>query len=406
MNNLLKTIQKYWTDAPFTNVLFWVCIIGTVLLIFTLSFVIRKMLWKNSNQKLQTTFLVYKSRIFSSYIVAGVVVLWACICWVSNYYVTTDLRLCHILMLFISLLIPVLSGLSLRGHYNSSNSFQNISTTSITLSDYEENKKIAKKEFQKLKRFGLIGLLGFIGLVAVGFRTKTLISIIIDDSGSMGPALEIGRNALGRTLAKNDDTYTKFIVTSFGDGNPSPSSPYANFSGLMAVTAPNLIDAKTINCQSVSEALSYINTLQPLKQYGLNQAVWQNYLISNQESSAGYYDNKLLLIITDGIEYHKGWYDKAFCDESVPLMDLYGNNVYLIDLFDRSRQLPGEVNGFYEMMQSCFPENIYSGLSLEDYSFAIDKVIGTYILDPTFIYFIGIMYVLMYTIFLLINPKS
>lgn len=405
---LWKAITSYWSNTQLADWQFWTYILGALLLTWLIAVLLNKFLIKpQGNDELKKVFFIHRSWIVSAFIVAGSIIGLMCFWWAKNKYSRNHLEFSHLIALILVLTVPIISAIRLRSLF----SHQDLKEiTPQAISNEEENRLtlIARKGFFKNRLSILIGALGFLGLLMLLYRPVVMVSIVIDDSGSMGQSLKIGTDALTQTFSKFDPKYTQVVITSFGKSNPQANTPYPNFSSLSKVTDVGKLDANTIVCASLDDATNYVAGLQPDKGLGLNQAVWQNFLHTktkyNEDSTI--YGDKVLLIITDGLEYNRQWYNKTLCDPSTGLSGFYEDNIHWIDLLDRNSLTDTQFDGFNQMMKECYANNIYPGLDLENYMGALSSVLNDFELDWRLIYWMIFFFVLLSLIFFLIEPQK
>ncbi|MEA5259148.1 hypothetical protein VB264_15230 [Arcicella aquatica] len=377
-------------------------VFGSLVLSYFVGIVLNKQLVKRKDgdtesRILKEEFYVHRSHIYAGYstmlLSIGIIGYY----WSSGKYGYKHLESTHLLMLIACACYSIFWFLKLKEYYTAS-SLRKIVEQPTSEEEHNDFSIKAKKAFDKSKRWVLILFLGAVAFLYSFSRPLTLISIVIDDSGSMGNALAIGKDAITETMNRLSGRYTDIFITSFGIGNPTPEGPHTSFSELARIkriTNRN-IDAKTQFCDDPNEASEFVASLIPDKGFGLNQAIWHNYIKTKEyltSVDSSNYQDRIMLIITDGEEFSRAWYDTTFCSPQYDFNRIYGKNVYMIDL----HQSPNSVDvnatgGFRTVMRECYGnEHIYNGFEQSDYIDALNYVLKPYELDDRLVFWVVII---------------
>ncbi len=414
MEDLFKAFYGYWTESNLAEWHFWTYPIASILLVWLLTIVLSKTLFKPNQQNndqanpeiFKKVFYIFRAAIWATFITMGLLIFGVCYWWAKGLYGNLNLEFSHLLSFILLWVIIIVLNYRLAIYYKKA-TIREIVSPPISNNMQGTHSLKARKGFVKNRWAIIPGALGFLGLLLLYLRPVSLISIVIDDSGSMGPSLEIGKRALAETFRNFDPNYTKIVITNFGENISKETDPYKNFDALSKVKETNKVNAHTQICNDISEANNFINILGATKQLGLNHAIWQNFLTTQRVSKESpVYGEKVLLIITDGLEYDRSYYNKTLCDANVELDPFYEGNIHWIDLYDRGVKVEPAFNGFYTMMQECYPANVYPGLTMEDYTVAVQSALNKFELDYRLIFWLVILFIIGTIWLFLIRPKS
>lgn len=406
MKNLeyyLSGFNFYTRNIPSgTEMILWV--LGSLLVSYGFGFLLNRLVVKRKNEIgqnknneesiLKEEFFVHRAHIYSGYVTMLLTILIIGWFWSHGEYGYKHLESTHLLMMISCAGYSIFWFIKLKKYYTSA-SLRYIVEQPTSEEEHNDFAKRAKKAFDKSKHLVFILLVGVITFLFSFNRPMTLISIVIDDSGSMGNALAIGKDAITETMNRLSGRSTDVFITSFGKSNPKPESPHTSFSELARITKikDRNIDAKTQFCDDPAEASEFVASLIPDKGYGLNQAIWHNYIKTKEHLASvdsSNYKDRVMLIITDGDEFNRAWYDSTLCSPQYGFNRVYGKNVYMIDLHQSPNTVDANTNGgFRVVMKECYGnDNIYNGFEQSDYIDALNSVLSPYELDDRLIFWV------------------
>lgn len=403
MDDLFKNFSIYVKNAEFGSLEFWITPIVTVFLIWLLTMVGPKLF--SNRKRLKTIFVIHNVLICASMIVASVLIGLICYLWSFNYFSVRPIQLSMLFSLFISLLIPVLSFLSLRNYFTSE-SLKEIVPRPKTKNHRDNTITETRKVYGRNKLFYLILIPGFLVLFFALNRGQNLISIVYDNSVSMDNKNAI--EALSETF-DNLDQNNEIVLTTL-DGLTSDSLGKNFYGGkktineILAVT--NYLRLQGGNVSSFNDPISAKNGLYQLtnKSIGspLCESIWKSFLFSQETKSYTTYKNKVLIIITDGgdnvvetIHSGKFFFDiEAFAECYSP------DKVFVIDYSE------GTTNAFLQKFRESGCESYNVGNSKQDYLNALDNALNSFKNNWYLIYWMVIVVALMTMISLFIEPKK
>lgn len=406
----MKSLEYYLSGFNFytrnipsgTETILWV--LGSLLISYAIGFLLNHFVVKRNNRNaegkiIKEEFYVHRAHVYAGYITMAITLLVIGWYWSNGEYGHRHLESTHLLVLIACGGYSIFWFLKLRRYYTPS-LLRYIVEQPTSEEEHDDFSKKAKNAFDKSKRLVFILFIGAITFLFSLKRPMTLISIVVDDSGSMGNALVVGKDAITETMNRLSGSYTDIFITSFGKSDPKPESPHASFSELARITkiSNKNIDAETQFCDDPAEASEFVKSLSANKGYGLNQAIWHNYIRTKEYLSAvdsSNYVNRVMLIITDGDEFSKAWYDATFCSPQYGFNSIYGDNVYMIDLQAQNAIDVNTNGGFKAVMRECYGnDNIMNGFEQSDYIDALNTVLSPYELDDRLVFWVMLISIL------------
>lgn len=379
----------------------WLPIIITLLAIFLLSIIISK--FSFVAKKTTKSFSVSKSIFISSMLSVLVWISIGCYSWANDFKGIIDVsyRFGILLSVIISFLIAIVILSRLRIVFTR-HKLKHLTIQPITEISEFNKYLFLKKAFDKIKYWLIIPALGFLFL---GFYQiqYNLISIVIDSSGSMGGGeLDKGKEALINTLEQLDFISTDFVISVSPHENEKECPGYTDFRQLLKIRNPDKLCSYTVLFTNESP-VEFIRNLDADGNEYIFYAIWQNYLISEQlvADNLKAYDNKVSIIISDFRDADENYFNADICDEAYGFDGFYNGNCFLIDLKE------GTPEKFVSEFKKCYPDNVYNGHNIDDYSFALEDIFKdlkgkTYY----FIIWLATFYVICSFIIIFINPKK
>lgn len=299
MNELLNSFGQYYRDAEFGTLPFWAFPLGTVFLIWLLTNISLKFTTKKEN--LKTVFIIYRSWIIWSLIIAGVIISLICFMWTQNLFSKHPLQLSLLISLFIAMSIPVICIFKLRKYYTF-DGIKEITGQPKTPTQLDKTITSIKKVFRKNKLYFLIPLLGFTLLLFSLNRGENLISIVFDNSGSMSNsnAVEALSETFDNLQGNNQITLTTLegltLIDSFIVGGKNSLNEIMSVNKSSELKAGNVISFN--NSEDAKNALTQIS--DQCKGSPVCEGIWKTYLHLKETKPNQEYKNKLLIIISDG----------------------------------------------------------------------------------------------------------
>lgn len=405
MEELFKHFGSYIRTAEFDTLNFWLFPIGTVIIIWVLTMVSIKLINKKK-KGVKTVFRIHKHWICCSIIIATIIIGLTCYWWATNYFNNHPLQLSMLISLFIALIFPIISFSKLRSFFTAED-IREITDQAKTPSQFDETLTFAKKEYRKKRLCYLILLAGFLFLLFSLNNGKNLISIVFDNSGSMD-----GRNAI-EALSETFDNLgnNNEIVLTTLEGLDADTTRYIlDVDKIFATKKAS--DLKAGNVQFFTDPIAAKNGLNITNNcWGspICESIWKSFLLTKESKTAESYSNKLLIVITDGMDNAYGSLSKSrfFFDQS-EFAEFYNpENVFIIDYSDETLigQLTGEnlfMNKFQE--SGCEVYNVVN--SKDDYINALNAALNSFVSNWFLIFWVIIISAIMTLIAMLIGPKK
>lgn len=403
MDDLFRNFSIYVKNAEFGSFEFWITPIFTVLFIWLLTIVGTKLF--SNRKKIKTIFVIHNILICVSLIVASVLVGLICYFWSLNYFSATPIQLSLLFSLFIALLIPILSFLSLRNYFTTE-SLNEIAPQPKTKNQRDETITETRKIYGRNKLCYLILIPAFMFLLFALNRGQNLISIVYDNSFSMDNKNAI--EALSETF-DNLDKNNEIVLTTL-DGLTSDSLGKNVYGGkktineILAVT--NYLRLQGGNVNSFNDPISAKNGLYQLtnKSAGspLCESIWKSFLFTNETKSNTTYKNKILIIITDGGDnvVQSMLSGKFFFDVEAFAQSYSPDKVFIIDYSE------GTTNPFLQKFRESGCESYNVSNNKQDYLDALDNALNSFKNNWYLIYWLVIVVAIMTMISLFIEPKK
>ncbi len=399
MNDFFKSIYAYCKEAQLDSLWFWVVPIFTILLIWLMTTFGLKIFAKQ--RKLKTVFFVNRSWIISSLIVAGIIISIICFCWSKNYFVQNHLQLSFLIALTISMFIPILRLLFLKSYYTKE-SIKEITDQPKTLTQFNNAVILVKRSYRKNKLFFLIPAFGFLFLLFYLYQGTNLISIVYDNSGSMiqNNAIDALSETFDNLQENNEITLTTldgFTTQDDPSGKPSMKelfciNRFSSLKGGNVVSFNNPVEAKN----GLSQA-SNVCFGSPIC-----ESIWKTYLFIKETKTNQIYKNKLLIIITDGLDNigESLKVGKFFFDDGGFVEWFPPENVFVIDYSG------GVSSSFMQRCQSAGCDIYPAENNKQAYLDALDNALQSFKNNWYMVYWTIFIYFLFSIIGLLIQPKK
>ncbi len=404
MDKFFKSFGAHYRESQFDSVVFWAFPVLTILLIWVLAVLAPKVFSKR--HKLKTIFIINRAWIAGPLIVAALLIGLTCYWWTQNYYAEHPYQFSLLLSLFIAMLVPLITLGRLRNYY-STEGMKEITDQPKTPSQLDEAITFLKGAFRRTKLFYLLPVAGFLMLLFTLNKGTNLISIVLDNTPSQGDSFKDAKDALDQTIAKLDNN-NQIVITTFSGNSTTKDSfdeiiknnKYAPSVDVSASFAAN------------GDAITYLSSLSliPAGTAGspIQETIWQNFLFAKQSTENTTLKNKILLIITDGVENQVPQIaNKSFCASEDFNSYFSPENVFVIDYFTNSVDTADVLRNmlFTQNATNC-AYDVQKGSTKDDYSFALEQILNSFQNNWYLIYWTIAIFSIMTIIGLLINPKK
>jgi hypothetical protein len=398
MEDLLRSFGYYIKAAEINSFEFWIYPIGTLVFIWLLTLIGLKILSKG--KKLKTVFIIHNFWICNSILIGTIIIGLICYRWSINYFSYRPIQLSLLLSLFIALLIPLISLFSLRRFFTNED-LKEIASQPKTQNQLEETITHSKKIFKKTKLLYLVLLIGFIFLLFSLQKGKNLISIVFDNSGSMERKNAI--EALSETF-DNLDKNNEIILTTLDGLGENSSGAKSSLNEILGIDDYNKLQGG--NVVSFTDPISAKNGLNQITNqcWGspICESIWKSFLFIKDVKANNSYNNRLLIIITDGDDNigNTILINKFFFDDETFVSIFPTEKVFLIDYSD------GKTNPLLQRFSDSGCESYIVTNNKLDYNEALDSALKSFKNNWYLIYWVIIITVLMSIIALLVEPKK
>lgn len=399
----------------FSNDLFdkslWFPILITLLSVYLLIIILSK--FNFISEYGNKIFIIAKGYIISCMLVASVLIAIATYSWSIDFkgYFDLSFRFVFIISLSLVFILAFIKYLKLRNYYTR-NTLKNITVQPVTALQENTIYMVLKRAFDKFKLWLILPILGFIFLFSVK-ENKTLISIIIDASGSMTDGrLDAGKEGLKKTLQGINSITTDYIISVTPHQEEDECPEYITLSEILQQTNPERFCSYTAAPFSGELPIDFINNISPYE--GINSdhahvlfALWQNYLIAKQfvDDNQKEYQDKIMLVVSDFHDRDLGnalntFFDTNICNDTYGYSEFYSDKAFIINLNEKRET-------FVSKFEDCYPNAIYDGYNIEEYSNAIEDIFGD-VQSKTwyFVIWLGVLYLLFLILFFSVNPKK
>ncbi len=398
MKVLFNNFGKYIKTAEYSSIEFWLFPIVTILVIWLITIIGLKIFSKR--KKLKSIFIIHKAWICSSLIVATIIIGLICYWWSINFFSEKPLQLSLLISLFISLIISIISFLSLRRYFTIDN-IKEIVQQPKTQNQLEETITYTKKTYRKKKLCYFILLVGFLMLFFVLNKGQNLISIVFDNSGSMES--KNATEALSETF-DNLDKNNEIMLTTLEGLNENSVGGKSSLNEILAIKKySNLQAGNVVFFPDPASAKAGLNQISN-QCWGspICESIWKSFLFIKETKANDNYKNKLLIIITDGVDNVSNTIlnNKFFFDNQDFVEYFPQDKVFIIDYSG------GAMNPFLQKFQDegCNSYNVTN--DKQDYINALDTALKPFKNNWYLIYWTIIITGLMTLIALFIQPKK
>ena len=401
MNNIVQFFLKFGQYAKEADIL-WTFLIPaiTLAMIWLLTFVGLKIFDKTG--RLRTVFMIHKTLIVVSLLIAFVLVSIICYCWSKNLFAESHLELAFISSLLITFSVPIASFSILRNYWEKTK-VNEITNQSISAEQAKSNIPIINKAFNKNKIYYLLPLIGFLFLLFSLNKGTNLISLVFDNSGSMD--MTNSYNALNETFSKLDNNNEIIITTLNGLSDTWGANGGMSVKEIMnEKTSSKLKAGRNYAFNNPIEAKNNLNSILMSDEvvYGspICEAIWKMWLFTKESKVNIQYKNKLLILISDGDDNCVKSIDKFFHDDTEFTEYYTPENTHVVDY-----STDGEgavIKKFQDNGATVYP----AVTSIEDYLSALDDALLSFQNNIYLIVWTIVICVLGTIIGLVITPKK
>ena len=400
MNEFFNSLAEYWSEAQFGSFSFWVLPLITLAVIWVLTIVGLKIFI--ARKRLKTVFLVMRAWSISAMIAALILVASICYLWTRDFFSQHPLELSFLLALVIALLVPLINLLFLNGYYNTEG-IREITTQPKTPLQLESTISSLKRAFGKNKLVLLMPMAGFMLLLLALNQGNNLISIVFDNSESMENNNAI--QALSETFHNLDENNEIILATLEGLQAEDGSDGKSSLDEIMAVQqSPQLKAGNVVSFDSPGAAIGGLGRISnECIGSPICETIWKSYLFAREVKPDESYDNRLLVVITDGEDNLVGeslltggfLFDDAAFSEYFP-----SERVFIIDYSS------GKSNPLMQRFRNSGSDIYNVENNKEDYISALDNALQKFMSDWNLIYWVIFIYALFALITLIIQPNK
>lgn len=399
MNDFIKSFSTYCREAQFDSLPFWAIPFFTILFIWLLTTIGLKIFTKH--KKLKTVFVANRGWIISSLIAAAILIGLICFWWSTNFFAHHPFQLSLLISLTIAMLVPVLVMINLRNYYTQEG-IKEITDQPKTANQMDATITLTKNAFSTNKYYFIIPVIGFLFLLFYLNKGTNLISLVFDNSGSMTQTTAI--EALSETF-ENLDENNEIILTTL-NGFTSPDDPAGKHSmkDLMLVNKSSGLKAGNVvsfnNPQEAKGGLS--QTSNPCFGSPICEATWKTYLFIKETKANQTYKNKLLIIITDGVDNIDATLKsgKFFFDDESFSEYFATENVFIIDYSN------GVTSSFMQRFQSAGCDVYPAENNKQAYLNALDNALQSFKNNWNLVFWTVAIFSILTILGLLIQPKK
>jgi hypothetical protein len=399
MKDFFTSFSSYCREAQFGTLIFWAFPLCTIFFTWFLTTIGLKLFTKR--KKLKTVFIANRAWIISSLISALILISLICFWWSKNFFAQHPYRLSLIISLTIAMLIPILAQFNLRSYYTQEK-IKEITDQPKTINQLDATITTTKKSFGINKLYYIIPVFGFLFLLFFLYKGTNLISIVFDNSGSMRQSNAI--EALSETFDNLEENNEIVLTTLNGPKYVPHATTKPTITELLQITKSFEINAGNISF--FSNPLEAKNALGQIAGFEccspICESIWKTYLYLKETKLNNNYKNKLLIIITDGVDdltesikVGKFFFNNQGFSEYFP-----PDNVFIIDYSN------GSPTPFMQRFQSAGCDIYPAEDSKQAYIDALDNALQAFKNNWCLIYWTILIFSLLTVIGLIIPPKK
>lgn len=403
---LIQELKQYFTQSSYNDPGFWIYPAGALALVYVLAVLLIKQ--RNAASPNSRMLHILSNLVLAGVITSAITGGLGLFFWATGRYQAEPLQLSHLLSLALALGVSVWALSSLAGQQTQED-FKNLVEQPKTQFERDRSVKLVRNSYSKLKTFAwLIPLAAALALLPLFYQQKEkLLCFVIDNSFSMEQPLQMGKNALSRTIQQfKEDTH---VTLSYFDNREVVTS----LGQLLATQSSSGLAGTVISFEA--DRTSALNQVQAIPIAGkgspICELIWKTYLFAKDASVERNYDEKYLVLITDCVENVISDEDlTGFLCDSPEFEEFFQSaNVRVVQLEDRNFTHPNGQNldsggKLLDKAQAC-GYTILDG-SLSSYDESIDTIANEVTNDYVFPIWVVILYVLYALILLALNQRQ
>jgi hypothetical protein len=400
MIEFLNSFGEYWSEAEIGSLSFWVLPLITIAAVWILTIVGIKIL--SGRKRLKTIFLIIRGWVISAMIVALILVASITYLWTQDFFSQRPLELSFLLSLFIAMAVPLIAMIVLTGYY-STEGMKEITSQPKTPLQLESTISSLKRAFGKNKLAMLIPVAGFSMLLFALDRGNNMISIVFDNSESMENSNAI--QALSETFNNLDENNEIILSTLEGLQAQDGSDGKSTMQEIMDVQRYSQLKAgNVVSFDSPDAAVSGLSRISnECIGSPICETIWKSYLFSRETKPDAAYDNKLLVVITDGEDNLVGEniLTGRFLFDSPEFSEFFSpERVFIIDYSGSAS------NPLMQRFRNSGSDIYNVENNKEDYISALDNALQKFMSDWNLVYWVIFIYLLFAVIGLIIQPRK
>lgn len=400
MIKILKNFALWCVESDPRQFSFWAIPIGSLLLVWLLTIVLVKVLRPRTRMK--KVFVIGRTTLLSSFIVAAVLIACICLGWSENYFATHPWQIPLLTGLALVMCVPVVILMSLRGHFTR-DGLRNITDQPKTPTQLNATITQTKRAFRSAKLLYAIPLAGFLFLLLSLWQGTNLISIVYDNSASMEQTT--ATEALTQTFTNLQDN-NEIVFTTL-DGKADSTIDVSGMTLKSITSVQKSSGLKSGNVSSFPNPTEAIGGLSQINNecYGspICEGIWKSYLYIQETKANQEYAHQLLIVMTDGNDNYLGeslasgpflfddpGFDAMFPSEKVFIIDYSG----------------GTPNPFMTRCEAAGCDIYPAANSVDDYLAGLDNALKSFKNNWSLIWWALFFFGLPALLGLLIQPKK
>ena len=335
-SNLWGVLTAYWANANMLGIKFWIVPLCTLAFLFTALFIVTKILNRERSSQgnldeaggarkinLSNLFGIRHAWIIAASLTALGLVIWIAILGQKGAAFRSDHDLSTIISLTFVAFCPLVSLWKLRGSFTR-HRLKNLAPQAHT--PVEEHRTVLRlnKAFKFTKLWMLIPFLGLLILFTPGLAKRSIVAIMLDNSGSMSDSISRARTVLEEILPEFPKG-SLFVITTFSTAGEKES-----MEEIMAVNAASIgeLSGEIFETEDPGDAIAYIDGIATDQASPVCEGIWKTFLhVEGADPSS--YPNRLLLVVTDGGE-------SANLNLGEPETQFFGSNEDFLAVFPKS----------------------------------------------------------------------
>jgi hypothetical protein len=401
MDSIVQFFLSFGQYAKDANIL-WTVLTPLLTLVAIYLFTIGGLSISVKKYKFKRVFLIHKSLIISSLLVAMVLVATLCYNWSKNLFAESHLELAFLISLLLSFVVPIVSFAVLRGYWEKTR-VNEIVEQPISAEQARNNIPFINKAFNENKIWYLLPLIGFLFLLFSLNRGTNLISVVYDNSTSMDGNNAI--DALSKTFESLDKN-NEIIFTNLNNNQSQLDNCKRTLQDIFAIKQSSTIKAGLCSIYDTPESAkqNFQSTFAESLGSPICEVIWKMWLFTKEYKGNNEYKNKLLIVITDGddlIVKDDLKRNSKFLFDNIEFAEYYTpDNTHIIDYSEGGDGIV--IKKFEESGAIVYP----AVASVDDYLSALDDALLSFQNNIYLIIWVIVICALGTIIGLIITPKK